>query len=386
VLLHKHAGDAVDGILVTPVSGRFNQDKTFSNTDDDGIILTDNGNTIKESNLATNMENAVSILECWRPLIYEPIAMLEALCGNTTTNQGARSNRQVASCLVSGSFRIRMIEGINDPLTWSNHVKMVEHSGMPDGEDNYGRDGFSANQFVRAICIRVHDMGGGYGLGRTNRNDSIQAAPNTNFRNDDAAGVGAGLSFTGNSNLLAPALGDIFDNVGRDPDCDYTHVTDGTKDYNNEDMIKWTYKKKRAVGATPEWEQTVDSANAGFVDPLRGSFRKRKFHVVYDKKIMFVPGGSQDANVDNKGHKQYDFRWSVKLKNIICQQDATNTFDNQSRVAEQMSVRLFWYFIPSISAFRNGNSSNTADSGSGHHGFTVARGPEKCFWTEKDDQ
>ncbi len=389
ILLHKHSAANTGGVLTVPISGAFNQDKTLINTTDDGTALeVTNKNSVAQSVLVTNLvQGAVTILECWRPLIYEPISMLQSMCNNTTTNQGSRHNRQVQSLIVAGSFRIRMIEGVNIASHWAHQIKMVEQEGPDDdGEINYGKDGFASPQFVRAICIVVTDMGQGYGQGKGSRTISLQDASNPNFREDDAAGVGAGAADTLNSHLLAPSLGDIFDDVGRDPEGNYSHVIQTFNDYNNEDMIRWKYKQNKATHATPEFGGTLVTSDAAFVDPLRGSFRRRKFHVVHDKKIQFQARGSQSGKFNQEGGRQHEFRWSIKLKNLRMQQDATNTFANQSRVREQMSKRVFWYFIPSISNMTNGTSHVDSDITRGHHGFTVLRGPEKAFWTEKDDQ
>ncbi len=387
ILLHKHSGLNTDGILATPIVVDNAQTKTLVNETHDGEALpVINENGVVNSILQNNPQ-AISILECWRPLLYEPKAYLKAMTDDFINTQGARKNRQVATCIVSGSFRIRLIEGINNPDWWAGGIKMIEHSGDPRGEVNYGKDGFASMQYVRCILVKVTDMGSGYGLTLPSKGTTLQDSSNPNFRYDDAAGVGQGAADTLNSHLLAPSLGDIFDNVGKDPDNEYAVTdVDPQEDFVNEDMIHWKYKKNMPANATPKHGENPSEASTAFTDPLRGSFRNRKFHVVIDKKIAFLPRGSQSERVNQDGARQHDFRWSVKIKNLRCQADNQyGNNDSVNRTREQLSIRLIWYFIPSISNFRNGVPGAGQVIGSGHHALTVSRGPEKCFWTEKDD-
>lgn len=304
----------MDGELVLPIVGTSNQAKTLVNTNDEGLPLKplpddENNNTVAQSELEDNLDEPITLLECWRPLIYEPNVFLNSMCNSNTRAMGTRGNRQVTSLLLSGSFRIRMIEGINSPPHWANHIQMVDHGGMEEnGEIQYGRDGFASPQFVRCVCIVVHDMGKGYGKGQTTPDDSIQVPINPNYRVDDAAGVGGGAADTMNSHLLAPALGDIFDDVGLDPENNYNHVLNANIDYNNEDMIRWKYKKNSAATATPELGQATNLQTVEFADPLRGSIRRRKFHVAIDKTIQFQARGSQSVRVNQEGGRQHDFK------------------------------------------------------------------------------
>lgn len=74
------------------------------------------------------------------------------------------------------------------------------------------------------------------------------------------------------------------------------------------------------------------------------------------------------------------------LKGLRCQQDALALYgDNNNRVREQISQRVFWYFLTSLSPMTNGSHHVGSDTSTGHHGFTVLAGPEKAFWTEKED-
>ena len=390
---HKYSSINTDGQLIDALILPFAQAKTHINTNDNGdaLAVTNNNNRAQVSVLESNHQlNPVTLLECWRPLIYEPLAYLKAMCTGSLGRQGNRFNRQVPTLLVSGMFRVRMIEGFNDAKHWANQIQIADQEQPmgqeKDGEINYGHDGFASKQYVRAICIVVTDMGQGYGQGIESNNNSIQDLSNPNFRNDDAAGVGRGAADTLNSHLLAPSLGDIFDNVGRDPENNYDQTIHTSLDYNNEDMISWTYKKNGANKSTPEHGQTDDNVLSTFFDPLRGSFRARKFHVVHDKKMQFQARGSQSSKFNQEGGRQIDFRWSVRLRNLRCQQnEGDNTYVNQNRSREQLSKRIFWYFIPSISPLTDGTVHAGSVETRGHHGFTVSRGPEKCFWTEKQD-
>lgn len=393
LLVHKYATANTGGILTARLVGGDNaQDKTLSPTDDAGVQIDSNNNTVAKSILHENIggAGAVSVLECWRPLIYEPHTYLNSLCNSDVGAQGSRRGRELPTVVLSGSFRIRMVEGINSASHWANALRMVEHTAIGDelnGETNYGHDGFAAAQYVRVLGIVVTDMGKGYGLGQDTGTTTLQDSSNPNFRYDDAAGVGSGAADTMDSHLLAPSLGDLFDNVGRDPENNYQHATDYDHDYTNEDMITWKYKSNDKY-TTPEHGETTSTSNKQWVDPLRGSRRRRKFHVFLDKKIQFKARGSLSTRVNQEGGQQYDMKWGLKLKNVRCQQDVVNPTVTSTiqRSREQLSKRVFFYFLPSISNCRNGVTRTTGLPSTGHHAFTVARGPEKCFWTEKDSE
>lgn len=388
----------------------YAQTKTLPNTNDHGAVLV-NTHTVGGLNLAATtlnqeISNGMTYLECWRPLIYEPRAMLQAMCDGQISKAGTRDNRIVSSLICTGAFKIRMREGINHPDLWTETSQIIPTNVVDptiiNGVVQYGGDGFSHVQYVRAICILVRDMGQGYGLTQGSTTTTLQVATNPNFRNDEASGVGDGSISTCNNHLLAPSLGDIFDGVDRDPDGDYIATTSIVntfdEDYNNENMIHWKYKTNNARTSTPEFAQVNGPTDDAFMDPLRGSMRKRNFHVLHDKKFAFKAGGSQSARVDGPGAKEVKFNWSIKLKNIRFQQptyEANSTTANRSR--EQMSQRVFWYFIPSISSFVDcKNRANRFSSASppvigttqrrslGHHNFSVERYPEKVFWTEKE--
>lgn len=403
-LLHKSSGQTG----VSPYLGTgYASEKTLPNHGDDGtssgIGILNNFETTQDI-VAGSV--ARTYLECWRPLIYEPLVMLKSLCSTLQNVVGNRSGRQLPTCLMSGKFKIRMQEGINQPSLWVGTSQLMNNTvvpAAPNGQVQYAEDGFAAPQYVRAICIVVRDMGLGLGLANTS-NATLQQATNPNYRNDDANGEGIGTADTCKMNLLAPALGDIFDGVQFDNDSDYysidpTMSTDAQ--YSNEEMIHWKYKMKSNTKSTPEEGLGNDEDTyLTFFDPLRGSSRKRNFHVVIDKKFAFKAGGSQSLRVNDQGALEVSFKWSVRLKNLRFQQQASGTTQGTIwRGREQMNQRVLWYFLASKSSYidclnrvrrktgsATGTPTETNSRSMGHHNFSVERYPEKIFWTEKDTQ
>lgn len=379
LLLHKSKQDAT---LVTP----YAHDKTFRNLTNTGAAA-GNRNTAITSTIAEQPTTGnITLLECYRPLIYESQALLKAFCNEKQLIAGARTGRSIASAVVAGSFRIRMIEGINRAHLWTGHVSLKAHAGSPppNGTIQYGKDGFMSPQFVRVLLVKVMDMGDGFGHGDPVSTATLQQSTNPNYRKDLAEGVGQDVGDTCNRHLLAPSLADLFDNVKVDPHSDYqSGVT--AEHYRNEELIGWKYTGNK--GGTPELGSTVDNANSLFNDPLRGQKRSRKFHIMMDRKIMFGAKGTVNLRANSStGALQEDMKWSFKIKNMVCQISVLNdTQIDQQRFREEMSQRFLFYFIPSISPMTNGTMSATEGHGNGHHAFTVSRGSEKIWFTEKED-
>ncbi len=219
--------------------------------------------------------------------------------------------------------------------------------------------------------------------------------------------------------------------------------------YRHEEVIQLKYKKNKPTG-TPNAQSLsiadVPDVGAFLHDPLRGDKRSRNFHVFHDKIIAFTPRGTSTATMNQEGSRQHDMKWSIKLtgnrfpqdmrKQVIVAnethvheytragpdeedvtgppiadlpEDGLTIIETQeaTRTVEGANKRIFWYFLPSISTHVNGYyrgateagvdssaaqtiESNDTDSNINrsnlHHWFTVTRGPEKCFFTEKDDE
>lgn len=330
--------------------------------------------------------DSISFLECWRPLIYEPEIYAKALSNGFLNLPGVRHSRELPSVILTGSFRIRMIEGVNDATKWA---RTIEPSAITMNE-RYGNDGFSSVQYVRAICIECTDMGMGFGTAPNSVTSVLQNGDTRNWRQDDSSGTGtSGMEDSCMKHLLAPDLGDIFDGVEIDPDNLYsTEPTE--RHYFNEDMIHWKYSTTKANVATPEAGLDEFAGVASTVDPLRGARRQRKFRVLIDKKISFRPYGDSTASQNQAGGREHEFNWKVKIKNMRCQMEG-NGYISVHRVNQACNKRIFWYFLSSCSNMVNQQLSNSGEGAGqkaynthGHHVFTVTRGAEKGYWIEKN--
>ncbi len=181
------------------------------------------------------------ILECRRPLIYEPTALLQlGAADRRTDTSGAafnnsqynwRENRRVGDIHLSGSFYINMRQGTPPNWVWDEE-KGFENSGgdwpgnlLPsaasaDGRGSMGQfigaDPFDP-QYVRATCILVTDMGDGSGVtGFANPGDNrarlfAPANEQSNLRPNYTTQGG----FMGAPELhrYAPTLGELYDDL-----------------------------------------------------------------------------------------------------------------------------------------------------------------------------
>jgi len=231
------------------------------------------------------------------------------------------------------------------------------------------------------------------------------------------------------TNTHIPQVGDVSDHY-----------------YRHEELVTLRYKKNKATGTPNALSNEIGGGNdfGTFThDPLRGDKRSRNFHVFHDKIISFTPRGTSTSSMNQEGARQHDMKWSVKMTGLRFPQDIRNEvtvanevhvheFNAEDEVTGEVSVtvppglhtiqlqeatrcvegvnkRIFWYFLPTISTHVNGyyrgataagtdtiaaqtivndqpgNTSNICRSNL-HHWFTVTRGPEKCFFTEKDDE
>ncbi len=220
---------------------------------------------------------------------------------------------------------------------------------------------------------------------------------------------------------------------------------DSDRWYRHEEIIQLKYKKNTASGTPNALSISLpgDVDVGTFLhDPLRGDKRSRSFHVFHDKIIAFTPRGTSTATVNQEGSRQHDMKWSVKMTgNRFCQDvrkehvvalhahehgytgdgsaaefaetgpisvgsDLTIQTQEATRTVEGANKRIFWYFLPSISTHVNGRYRGATGIGTDseaaqtivsahdsninksnlHHWFTVTRGPEKCFFVEKDDE
>lgn len=221
----------------------------------------------------------------------------------------------------------------------------------------------------------------------------------------------------------------------------------GDKWWRHEEITKLKYIKNTPTGTpnalTNSGTQGNNLQGESLHDPLRGDKRERNFHVFYDRTVAFLPRGTTSSSVNQDGARQHDMKWSVKIKGSRFPQDIrkiqeiefanavhnheynpTGTIDpsettgvnnipegittypivldEATRTVEGANKRIFWYFMPSISTHVNGKFRGASQSGDDqaavdsigetirasnlHHYFQVTRGPEKCFFIEKDDE
>lgn len=379
----------------------FAQVKAISNTDRNGVVLANSSNTsLKTDQVEFRADNLVDednagMLECYRPLLYENASYLNAMCAVTTGIRGTRKSRQIPTCLVSGSFKITMVEGDNVATDWTSNVRIHAGSAV-----QYGTHGFNTVQYVRVLLVKVTDMGTGLDTGPGDIDEVLQnAIPLSNYRKSTTTttpGTTGGVPTLGtvqnlcDKHLLAPSLGDLFDNVQIDPHGDYaaiTSVLEKPRSMYNPDMATWKYRSNDPADGVPITDpfSAGSETNPEMWDPLRGTKRTRKFHVLKDQVIAFKASGSQSTKVNQLGAKHHYMKYSYMIKNQLCQMETGNLiYDNDSyRTRENLKDRYIWYFIPSISPYIDGYHSTGV--GSGHHAFYVTRGEEKVTWTEKDD-
>lgn len=378
IMLHKSGSNTA-----YPLSVLGHHPKFTRNANSKGVVELTTGfhNSQETSNSGSMVIDGVNIavLECWRPLIYEPVILYKSVHNAFVALPGSRQGRKLPWMHLKGGFTIRMIEGTNKPEEWANHI----NSSGETGGDRSGKDGFGATQYVRVICLLVKDMGDGYGIGTSN-NATLQQTNMVNFRNDEASGIGdAGQVDICRKHLLVPNLGDIFDKVHIDPDNDY-NLSATEQSYMNEDMVSWKFKTHNRN--TPKAGQTVASTSEKIFDPYRGHKKSRKFTVLHDEKVAFKAYGSQSDKFNNGlGAREHEVKWDFTLRNTLFQMpDVLTTVVHRS--SANMSQRLIWYFIPSISNRSNGNLSGSVEYDTkGHHGFHVTSHEEKIWWTEKQD-
>lgn len=385
-------------------------------------------------------------LECCRPLIYEP-RVIRSWVGDDRsvewTDEEGRNTREV-TVRFSGGFKIDMHLGRNSPEGWYGSYTR-EHDTDGDGGHSaaiyYGENRFNEPQYVRVIGIVVHDMGSGYGpindgaqMGTTE--DAAAVPPRValaNFTKQEAAS-NQGI---GKYHYLAPTTGDIFHNYSRDPYGLMGDTTDQTpydpiagnlggalagsyvayaatpkqvaveawlKDTtsgraNNgiplyqtydDDIMRYGYRQNERATGTPSVPQSAELIK----DPLKGTPRPRSFDVFYDKKIQFMPTGTQSATF-NPGiatAMSHEMKWSWKGKMRCCQDD-TSSAGYQGRKCIGQNKRILFYFFPSICTNINGQTANhmvgytsvgggRATWGTGHHFFSVKRTAERASWKE----
>ncbi len=403
LLLHK---TTVAGIGTPWDEAAYAAPKTLSNTDDEGATLGATVNSRRDTQGQThggathNNDVAYGYLECYRPLLYENKAYLAAMCQTKAYLPGGRKARVLPSCVVSGKFTITLHEGVNQPTLWTDHVRLVNHGStfgsggdaQPNGTTNYGQMSFTTPQFVRVLLVKVTDMGKGLGKGKETAVLGFQNGNNPNFRNDEAAGVGTGKASTCDMHLLAPSIGEIFDDVEIDPHGNYLGEGVPANYHTNPDLIGYKFTKNSPAQGTPYIGEPDLGSQDGdpvveWFDPLRGSSRRRKFHVMKDKIIAFSAGGTQNTRVNQPGAKIHEMKYSYMIKNQRFQMDFNEnplSTTNTIRSRENMKDRYIWYFMPSCSPYLNGLSI-IGDPGSGHHAFSVDRENEKVHWTEKCD-
>lgn len=280
-----------------------------------------------------------------------------------------------------------MIEGTNNPVDWINNIKMIPNSDAA-GSTQYGNVGYRTPQFVRILLVKVTDMGDGLGTGKSSAGARIQMADAlANYRENAIAGSGSVIDL-GDRHLLAPSLGEIFDNVLVDPHGNYqddpTDASLRSIQCWNPDMIGWKYTTNSPADGIPIAAQS-DLSDPEAWDPLRSTKRSRKFHVLKDKTIAFQASGSLASDVNQQGAKRHLFKYSYMIKNQRCQMETIDDIYDTPvwRAREFLKDRYIWYFIPSISPFQNGSILD--NNGTGMHAFYVTRGEEKVSWTEKDD-
>ena len=379
LLLHKWKAEEAP---VAPLVLAHAQYKYTTNTDENRVN-TDVGNlNVNAVTMLGSQQTGrvITLLECFRPLLYEPTAYIDAMCEDEIQMQGTRQNRQIRDLIIAGEFTIRLIEGENDPAKWYGGLQL----DAMGNHKTYGKDGFGSEQFVRAMLLKVTDMGQGYGAGKEQQVDTIQLSGNPNYRNDDSTGQQIGTASNADAHLLAPALGEIFQGVQIDQFNDYKGP-ESLAMYRNENLLEWKYTSNKD-GATP---YSGTYTRQELFDPLRGAKQRRKFHVLIDKKIRFIPRGTTSDSMNQQGARQHTFKWSTKLRGLRCQMHHETAYQPAAvpplynRTREQLSTRLIWYFMPSISPALNGKIDE--DETSAHHAFSVSRGEEKCFWTEKED-
>lgn len=375
-------------------------------------------------------------LECCRPLIYEP-AVIRSWVGDDRDQQWtAEEGRNVREVKVnfSGGFKIDMHLGRNTPDGWYGSTSR-EHDTDGDGghsnADYYGENRYNEPQYVRILGIVVYDMGSGYGP--VNNAAQMDTVALGNFTKQEAAS-NQGI---GKYHYLAPTTGDIFQNYARDPYGlmgDTTHnsaydviagsaggaIPDTYVVYSatakqvaaanwlndtsaaaanngipllqtyDDDIMRYTYRQNDRATGTPAVPLISDLAK----DPLQGTPRPRSFDVFMDKKVQFMPTGSQSAtfNPGTATAMSHEMKWNWSGK-IRCTQDDTNGDGYQARKCIGMNKRILFYFMPSITVNINGMTANQIvghnvpgnvqyNWGTGHHFFTVKRTAEKASWKE----
>lgn len=377
--------------------------------------------TYERLNTAQTVEMENTSLEVVRPLLYIP-RLFEQMCGETRDvtwqdTQG-RNARICKNVRMRGSFRITMISGHNDPVLWQNARSITDRAGTTEWK--FGDVKFSDTQYVRVIGLVVNDMGDGYGPQEEATQDDEQT---------DMLQMRKG-SATNNKmyHLLAPSPTDIFHLYARDPQGQYCETTAPTttwpadqagiipvdsahvdarsarildttltnghgfgKLYDNK-LLHYSYKRHTGPNSVPE-----TSIKARDRDPLEGHRRDRNYTVFMDKKIGFEPSGSQTATFQGApGAMEAEFKWSHTEKMIrCCQTDISNSGSHtQTRKADGVNKRIFFYFFPSIARHAGGATPEMMlhlptsgalqrwQEGTGHHMFTVKRGPERITWHE----
>jgi len=345
------------------------------------------------------------------------------MCSDNFGQQGQRKARRIPSMVLSGSFRIRLSEGVNNVDGWVGGTRIDFPDadmgpGMEESNDvkTYGKDGFGSVQFVRVLGMIVNDMGDGYGnFGGIEHTTSVQhEAPLSNhYQMYDTASSSMFHGITENierRHLHAPALCDIFEGYHQDPAGDMIATHDeqvgeaSDNYYRHEELITLKYKKNKATGTPNALSIGVgDTPDAGTFlhDPLRGDKRSRNFHVFHDKIIAFTPRGTSTATMNQEGSRQHDMKWSVKITGSRFPQDVRKeqsivfanadhiheneegpttggiaasdptgltehliTLQEATRTVEGANKRVFWYFLPSISTHVNGSYRGATTPGS----------------------
>lgn len=341
-------------------------------------------------------------MEVERTMMYEPLILRELVCfhaGNHPTRvihpegagdnvalnaplpQHVREDAEVNILNYTTAFRFRFIpnraEDAQDPADW-----------VGNGE----RDFIHSRQYVRAIFVRVYDMGGGDVIDNTAQGRDLQNGrdylPWAQIRQDQNCThyttEGTGIFSTEEGpwgteqdgpdpntfqirpakyHLLPPMINEIFDDFPRE----------FKRGYNDEDVLTRKYLSKTpgkntpvGIGAVADervrvTEPGVPVADFGRYDP-RLVRRERRFKVLKDYKMEFILHGDGGR----EGGRQIDIKCSIPLGRMVIPKGA--------KYMEGCSVRYFWYFMPSISDTANGTQVTTSGTpGYGHPHFEVQK-------------
>ncbi len=344
-------------------------------------------------------------LECYRPMIYEPVLNLQQLTtweniSSGSTRVGGRVSMQLFD--VKGSFKCRIQLHPGNPEAAQQ---------LPDGSSGWVTNGINKQgslytdvQFVRVVGIEVFDMGAGTPSTVTIAQSSTVPAFTDEGSPNGLGDDGFGVVNTPRYWLTAPTMTDIFEGYAHNAeattlstwqayDTNYGELlpmrtngfASGAGDLSeavvhqcmkNERLISYKYRKGQAEVAGPAEAQSF----------LVGT-QRRKFKIFHDKIIAFSPPAISNSGTIRKGGARiWEGRLAFKTGRVQSPKNGQSTI-------EGATSRVFYYFMPTVSNTVNGMQAYplvTATSGtengwgytgdvtagifpgSGHHHFTVS--------------